>query len=89
MDESTQIFKKETFRNNEVIERITEDVIHKAFIMDFLSQIPLESLKKIVSFEETKAQDVKIGKSDKETQLALYLNEFNLTKLECKIILTL
>lgn len=62
-----------------------EDFLEKEFIMSFLSKIPIEYLKKLVSFNEIDFENKELYKDEKSIQFLTHLKERDVVLFQAKL----
>lgn len=80
-------FKKNSQVNKMTLDYVPKEVIEREIIFDFIHQLPIESLKKLVNLKEIDPENNLHWENKKNTDLLAHLKMINSVEYTCEIFL--
>lgn len=82
-----KLFKSEQKTPKHIANNTPKEVIEKTFILNFFKELPIESLKKLINFQEIDFENSKLWEDHKKRELLSQLRDENVVKYTCELSL--
>jgi hypothetical protein len=80
-----KIFKGEKIIDKSYFNRVPKDVLEKDFIIEFLKELPFESLKKLVSFHDINPENEDLWKDIRLIDILRELKSRRQIRFRCQL----
>lgn len=80
-----KIFRSEQKVSKHYRTHAPKDVVEKQIIMDFFTKIPIESLKKLINFQEIDFENKKLWNDYDKQELLSQLRDENVVQYTCEL----
>jgi hypothetical protein len=82
-----KLFKSEQKTPKHIANNTPKEVVEKTFILNFFKELPIESLKKLINFQEIDFENSKLWEDPKKRELLSQLRDENVVKYTCELSL--
>lgn len=82
-----KLFKSEQKISKHIANNTPKEVVEKTFILNFFKELPIESLKKLINFQEIDFENSKLWEDSKNLELLSQLRYENVVKYTCELSL--
>jgi len=81
------LFKSESKTPKHIANNMPKDVIEKTFILNFFKELPIESLKKLINFQEIDFENKELWNDYRKQEMLSQLRDENVVQYTCELYL--
>lgn len=82
-----RLFRSEQKTPKHISNKVPKDIIHKEFILNFFSELPIENLKELINFKEIDFENKDLWNDRNKQEMLSQLTHENVVKYTCEIFL--